>query len=112
MGSVSNPIPSPLFNELANTVTTTNAGVGAWENWDLSGTLPAGTVAALFLCCNSTNGGTCGVREDGSVLARNVARYDNGISYHAAICKVPPSRIVEIYQSHDIETFYCVGYWS
>jgi len=90
-----------------------------WEDWDLSGVLPAGTKAILLAARHagsSPGTGTVGARKDGSALGRNDWQLSAG-SYDSLsiIAEVPVSRIIETYGQKattvTTTTFRLMGYW-
>ena len=59
------------FTELAGIENHLAAGAGAWEDWDLSAIVPAGTVSVLVLVFKSGVGSKkAGARKNGTALDR------------------------------------------
>lgn len=104
------------YNELSGAVSTTAAaqggGNGAWVDWDLSGTLPVGTVAADILIIKLVATDDVGCRTNGSGLARDIT----ALKLQAIIVTVDiaADRIIEIMSADvsDNDTFQLIGYWD
>ena len=107
------------FVELSGSDTHNQVNNDAWEDWDLSGVLPAGTKAILVAARHSGTSpasGNMGVREDGSALDRSAWLTGTGAYVSVTIiAKVPESRIVETHGQKDGTTtktsFKLTGYW-
>lgn len=104
------------YTELNGATSTTaageGAGDGAWIDWDLSGTLPVGTVSIDILITKLVATDSAGCRTNGSGLAREFEL----LKSQAVVLAVPVAsdRIIEI-QSDDVsdgDTFQLIGYWS
>ena len=104
------------YTELDGSVTTTAAGEslgdGEWGDWDISGTLPSGTVAADIMVQKLGAADLVGVRKDGSGLARSITALKSQILTFPT--EVTSTRIVEIMSNDvsDADPFLLVGYWS
>jgi len=104
------------YTELDGSVVTTadalGAGDGAWIDWDLSATLPMGTVAADILIQKLIATDDVGVRRNGSGLARTT----NTLKSQALTitAEVGADRILEIMSADvsDLDTFALMGYWD
>lgn len=72
------------------------AGVGAWEDWDLSGTIPAGASCAFILAIVQ-NSRSHGFRKDGSAVDRRRAAPNLANAPVFWVVELPASRIVERY---------------
>lgn len=85
-------------------------GFGSWENWDISGIITGARYVEVLVKRVSGAADNCGVRKDGSALARYVINVASGEVYFIA---EPVSNIIEIYAGADLNwAFYIVGYWS
>lgn len=110
------PTAGASYTELDGSVNTTanaeGAGDGAWIDWDLSATLPVGSVVAEIAINKLVATDNVGLRKDGSALARTIP----ALKLEVVImdCEVAASRIVEILSGDvsDLDTFSLVGYWS
>jgi len=102
---LNNPSPAIEYTE-AFSVVHNNAGVGAWEDWDISALIPPGCRTVDILCSIAAGGPTVGVRTNGSALNRYVKTGDS------IIFTVKPdlSRIIDIYSNLALTNFQVVGY--
>ena len=102
----------PTYVE-ARVLTSTAAGLAAWINWDLSGSIPAGARWAEIHVARAGSTGLLGVRKNGSALSR----------YHSDIVPVgsPVSFVVELDAGRIVEYYYSgagtaraflMGYWT
>jgi len=101
---ISNPSRSLEYVELDGSDSHTQVANNAWENWDMSGFLPAG---ALYVVVQGNFGSSAsrGVRKDGSSDSRLLT--DRG---PIMITEVGTGLIVETYAATGI-TFSCTGYF-
>ena len=106
------------FTELVSGSHVT-VGFGAWEDWDLSGIVPAGTIAVLVMMVQVVLGdafSTKGARNNASALARLVRPLNNTTQFLLTPCDA--SRIIEIYDNGDggvpgpATNFAIYGYWK
>ncbi len=104
------------YTGLDGSVTTTAAGEGggdgAWVDWDLSGTLPVGTIAVDIIIFKLIATDSVGVRTNGSALAREFETLNS--QQLVLTVDVAADRIIEI-QSDDVsdaDTFSLIGYWD
>lgn len=85
-----------------------------WEDWDISGIVPAGTVMVLLWIELGQNGVVLGVRGNGSSDDRKRTMYT--IGGNPMISVVPDvNRVIEIYDqlaTTSTSTFRLVGYWT
>ena len=88
-------------------------GVGAWEDWDISGIVPAGTEYVVVLIeqivAATVN---VGARKNGSGLGRLFSANERQL--FTLITPVDSARILEIRDENGVPgaNFYIVGYWS
>ncbi len=94
-------------------------GVGAWEDWDLSAVVPAGTTYVLVLMSMYNNTGNAtnhGVRKNGSANVRyfSTTQTITESEIVAIPTEVDGSRVIEIYDGNSAvnDTFYIIGYWK
>ncbi len=113
-----------VFVELAGDEDKAVTGIDAWEDWDISAIVPAGTksvlVAALhpsFLNIDEP----VGARQNGPTLDRSfgpfgitgVVNYRSITSTHGPmLTEVDASRVIEIYAGHTAIRFGIKGYWA
>lgn len=108
---ISNPGAQLEYVELVGNENKAATGAGAFEDWDISGVVPAGTKFVEVHCRGSTTAGINGVRENGSALARVVTQLSNS-SWEVQV-KVDAARVIEIYQANVSRgRFDIVGYWK
>ena len=111
---INNPNPPGVsFTEISGGGLYATAN-NAWEDLDLSGSLPAGAVSALMLMknYNTTLIKTMGLRQNGSGSSRywGITFSEGGIVMQV---QLDANRIVEIRSSEFGNCpFYLVGYWS
>lgn len=108
-----------LFSELVGGGSHNTAGFGAWEDWDLSAIVPAGTAAVLVKMYHFVTGdafSTKGARNNGSGLSRLIEPLDKSTQFLLTPCD--GSRIIEIYDNGDggvpgiTTNFTIFGYWK
>jgi hypothetical protein len=103
MSAVINPIAGSYYIELDGSVNHIQVNNSAWEDWDLSATLPAGTRAADILLSSALT--NKGVRQNGSAQVRL------GNPYGGQMLAVPDAlRIIETYETTG-QVFRLLGYW-
>jgi len=102
------------FTPLAGGEDHSPAGFNAWEDWDISGSIPAGAVYALIHCRSNDAAARreVGVRNNGSALVRS-----DLLGIHETIMiltLVDAARICEIYVAAVAAALVCNvwGYWS
>ena len=87
----------------------------SWTDWDLSGSLPAGAVAAEFVVETRAGdvGNVPGLRNNGSALTRYLPPPASATAIHyTASCDIGSDRTVEIYTSNTGSSkFSLIGYW-
>jgi len=87
-----------------------------WEDWDISGIIPAGAKSALIdIRCNFTLVKSMGVRKNGSALDRNFSiGGTTAVGSHAIVLtEVDANRVIECYGTvSPHHTFSVLGYWS
>ncbi len=104
------------FTELDGSVSTTaffqGATDGVWIDWDLSGTLPVGTVAVDIMISKLVATDDVGARTNGSALARDIPALKLQVVIVAV--EVAADRIIEIMSNDvsDSDTFSVMGYWQ
>lgn len=88
-------------------------GSSAFEDWDISAIVPAGTKAVEVSMTNKTGSAiNMGVRKNGSALNRYPAVPGN-ISSVVMICEVGSDLIIEVFTGdHTNSNFVITGYWS
>ena len=91
-------------------------GVGTanvWEDWDISGDVPVGTVAVQLICFRSSNGHINGARADGSGADHRFGLVGGVNERFIMTCGVPATRVIEVYDDDAGKngTFTILGYW-
>ena len=104
------------FTEIAPPTPTGVTTPGAWEDWDLSASIPAGaTYAEIQIMCNrdSSNYTNVGVRKNGSALNRLItfATTSNSMLLTMTV-ELDANRICERCCSDGNSKFTVDGYWS
>ena len=105
---ISNPSLKPAFTELAP-VNHTQVANNAWEDFDLSASIPAGCLAVVVSSVPGVAGNK-GVRNNGSALSRYVSNSGAGFCHTMWTGKPDSNRLIETYAATN-EHFYLVGYW-
>ena len=98
--------------EIASPAAVQCGGSSAWEDWDLSATLPAGTLYADIVIV-TVSVDSVGARKNGSAVERKVtpAAASKEFSFNM-LTEVDSGRIVEIYSDSRLNSyFYVTGYW-
>lgn len=101
------------FTELANAGDKQAAGAGAWEDWDISAIVPAGSLSALIDIRNASGTSQLvGIRKNGSALVRALSLYN--ATSRTWLTEVDANRVVEIYVATSAAGVYynVLGYWS
>ena len=95
------------YTELVSTthVVTNN---NTWEDWDVSGIVPAGTTE-VELWINLLTGGNYGARKNGSALNRYF-EWSVAAGWITMWVPLDSSRICEIYAPNTASTFQVIGY--
>jgi len=104
------------FTELDSAVHNASGAINTWEDWDVSGLVPAGTVAVLVGIYNIDVNAllTGGARKNGTALTRY---FPVGWASHAVqthiLTECDANRIIDIYASNlGAVGFFILGYWS
>jgi len=101
----------PAFTELAGSENKVVTTAGTWEDWDISGIVPAGTKAALVGLWGYGSGTPLmGARKNGSALVRQESVPLSGIILMTT--EVDANRVMEIYADTVTRRFEIKGYWS
>ncbi len=102
-----------LFYELAGGEDHTATGADAWEDWDISGIVPAGTKSVLLGITG--NNQIVGARKNGSALTRfmyGVQPTAFNYPFQTVVCECDSNRVIEIYSATDtVAEFNILGYW-
>lgn len=103
------------YTELDGSVNTAaaiqGAGDGEWIDWDLSGTLPAGTLSVDIIIHKLVASDEVGCRTNGSALVRKFESLKN--EELTLPVDVGADRIIEI-EANDVsdgDIFQLIGYW-
>lgn len=99
------------IHDLATSAMHSPAGSAAWEDWDLSAIIPAGSKGAQIIArCQWAAGHAIGVRKKGSGLARTITMPQHMML--SFLSEVDTNRKVEIYGRGAVTDFWVVGYWK
>jgi len=111
----------PYYVELAGAENKKTTGDSAWEDWDISAIIPAGTIAVEVGLGNDVGApgsSQMGVRTNGSALDRwmYVPSPAQAINLPITTVQVTPdaSRIIEIWAANHTAngcSFHILGYW-
>lgn len=105
-----------IFTELAGGENHAATGAGAWEDYDLSAIVPAGTVMVLMQILYKTADNidcSAGCRKNGTALARLLGGVGRGHPTALLITNVDANRVIDIYAGVVAECdFSVLGYWS
>jgi len=101
-----------LDGSVSTTASTQGAGDGEWVDWDLSGTVPVGTVEVNILLNKLAASDAMGCRTNGSSLIRSFEVLK--LQQLSLSVEVASDRIIEIMSDDvsDSDTFSVIGYRS
>lgn len=105
------------FTELAGGEVHQTSNGWTWQDWDISGIVPAGTKSVLVAIHGSSNSDAGhGVRKNGSALTRYAEAMPIGAySTSVWLTEVDANRVIECYRRSNTATdakFSILGYWS
>jgi hypothetical protein len=103
MSVIINPIAGSYYIELDGATNHIQVNHSAWEDWDLSASLPGGVRGVDILLSSALT--NKGIRQNGSAQVRL------GNPYGGQMLAVPDAlRIIETYESAG-QVFRLLGYW-
>ena len=106
------------YTELLGTDAHNAAGVAGWEDWDVSGIVPAGTKAVVVsVGCSNSASFIGGARDNGSALNR-YAPLPTGATSGAnswgvmLVTECDSNRVIEVYAGNTTQVWFnIVGYF-